>query len=112
MHVTKTLIGVLDYGLPLDQAIALPNIYFGDGQLEVEQDTSLAAIAGQISAFGQKVRTEDLGSKVNGAQYLNGSWTGAADPRSEGVSATIDAKGKITTTRPVGAADVPLPSVG
>ena len=112
MHVTKTLIGVLDFGLPLDQAIALPNIYFGDGQLEVEQDTALAAIAGQISAFGQKVRSEDLGSKVNGAQYLNGSWTGAADPRSEGVSATIDAKGKITTTRPVGAADVPLPSVG
>ena len=112
MHVAKTLIGVLDFGLPLDQAIALPNIYFGDGQLEVEQDTALAAIAGQISAFGQKVRSEDLGSKVNGAQYLNGSWTGAADPRSEGVSATIDAKGKITTTRPVGAADVPLPSVG
>jgi gamma-glutamyltranspeptidase/glutathione hydrolase len=99
MHVTKTLIGVLDFGLPLDQAIALPNIYFGGGQLEVEQDTSLAAMAEEISAFGQKVRVAELGSKVNGAQYLNGAWTGAADPRSEGTSATINAKGKVTIIR-------------
>jgi gamma-glutamyltranspeptidase/glutathione hydrolase len=112
MHVTKTLIGVLDFGLPLDQAIALPNIYFGGGQLEVEQDSSLAAMAEEISAFGQKVRVAELGSKVNGAQYLNGAWTGAADPRSEGTSATINAKGKVTIIRPPAAIDVPLPSVG
>ncbi len=112
MHVTKTLIGVLDFGLPLDEAIALPNIYFGGGQLELEQDTPLAAMAEQIATFGQKVRVADLGSKVNGAQYLNGAWTGAADPRSEGTSATIDAKGKVTIIRPPAAAEVPLPSVG
>jgi gamma-glutamyltranspeptidase/glutathione hydrolase len=112
MHVTKTLIGVIDFGLPLDQAIKLPNIYFDDGHLELEQDTPLAALAGQISAFGQKVEISDLGSKVNGAQYLNGAWTGAADPRSEGTSATIDAKGKVVTNRPAEAAAVPLPSVG
>ena len=112
MHVTKTLIGVLDFGLPLEQAIALPNIFFSGRQLEVEQNTPLAAMADQLSAFGQKVRVSDLGSKVNGAQLLKGTWTGAADARSEGVSATIDAKGKIVTSRPAGAADVPLPSVG
>jgi gamma-glutamyltranspeptidase/glutathione hydrolase len=112
MHVTKTLIGVLDFGLPLDQAIKLPNIYFGGGQLEVEQDTPLAAMAEQIAAFGQKVRVADLGSKVNGAQFLNGAWTGAADPRSEGTSAIIDAQGKVTIIQPPAAADVPLPSVG
>ena len=112
MHVTKTLIGVLDFGLPLEQAIALPNIFFSGRQLEVEQNTPLASMADQLSAFGQKVRVSDLGSKVNGAQLLKGTWTGAADARSEGVSATIDAKGKIVTSRPAGAADVPLPSVG
>ena len=112
MHVTKTLIGVIDFGLPLDQAIALPNIYFAGGQLALEQDTPLAAMAEQISAFGQKAIVSDLGSKVNGAQYLNGAWTGAADPRSEGTSATIDAKGQVTIIRPPAAAEVPLPSVG
>lgn len=112
MHVTKTLIGVIDFGLPLDQAIALPNIYFTGGQLALEQNTPLAAMAEQISAFGQKAIVSDLGSKVNGAQYLNGAWVGAADPRSEGTSATIDAKGKVTIIRPPAAADVPSPSVG
>lgn len=112
MHVTKTLIGVIDFGLPLDQAIALPNIYFDDGQLELEQDTPLAAMSDQISAFGQKTSVTDLGSKVNGAQFLNGAWTGAADPRSQGTSATIDAKGKVKIIQPPAAADVPLPSVG
>lgn len=112
MHVTKTLIGVIDFGLPLDQAIALPNIYFDDGQLELEQDTPLAAMSDQISAFGQKASVTDLGSKVNGAQFLNGAWTGAADPRSQGTSATIDAKGKVKIIQPPAAAEVPLPSVG
>lgn len=112
MHVTKTLIGVLDFGLPLDHAIALPNIYFGGGQLEVEQDTFLGNMAGDLAKFGQKVRASDLGSKVNGAQYRDGQWFGAADPRSEGTSAVIDAKGRVTVVKPEAAAEVPLPSVG
>jgi gamma-glutamyltranspeptidase / glutathione hydrolase len=112
MHVTKTLIGVIDFGLPLDQAIALPNIYFGGGELEVEQGTSLAAMAGELAKFGQNVDAVDLGSKVNGAQLVNGSWTGASDPRSEGTSATIDAKGKITVTVPRSSAEAPTEDVG
>lgn len=112
MHVTKTLIGVVDFGLPLDQAIALPNIYFGGGQLEVEQDSFLANMTGDLAKFGQKVRASDLGSKVNGAQYRDGQWFGAADPRSEGTSAVIDAKGRVTVVKPEAAAIVPLPSVG
>ena len=112
MHVTKTLIGVIDFGLPLDQAIALPNIYFGGGGLEVEQNTSLAAMADELGKFGQKVRAVDLGSKVNGAQRVSGGWTGASDPRSEGTSAGIDAKGKVTITVPRSSAEAPTEDVG
>jgi gamma-glutamyltranspeptidase / glutathione hydrolase len=112
MHVTKTLIGVIDFGLPMDQAIALPNIYFGGGGLEVEQNSSLSAMAGELDKFGQKVRPVDLGSKVNGAQLVGGSWTGASDPRSEGTSATIDAKGKVTITKPRASDEAPSEDVG
>lgn len=112
MHVAKTLIGVIDFGLPLDKAIALPNIYFGGGKLEVEQGTQLAAMANEITKFGQKVSATDLGSKVNGAQLVNGSWVGASDPRSEGTSATIDAKGKVTVTVPRSSAEAPTEDVG
>ncbi|MBJ7254748.1 MAG: gamma-glutamyltransferase [Sphingomonadaceae bacterium] len=112
MHVTKTLIGVIDFGLPLDQAIALPNIYFGDGGLEVEQNTMLSAMADGLISFGQKVRRVDLGSKVNGAQLVGNSWTGASDPRSEGTSSTIDAKGKVKITVPRSVDEAPTEDVG
>ena len=112
MHVTKTLIGVIDFGLPLDQAIALPNIYFGDGGLEVEQNTMLSAMADGLGSFGQKVRPVDLGSKVNGAQRVGNSWTGASDPRSEGTSSTIDAKGKVKVTVPRSVDEAPTEDVG
>ena len=112
MHVTKTLIGIIDFGLPLDQAIALPNIYFGDGGLEVEQNTMLSAMADGLGTFGQKVRPVDLGSKVNGAQLVGNSWTGASDPRSEGTSSTIDAKGKVKVTVPRSVDEPPTEDVG
>ena len=112
MHVTKTLIGVIDFGLPLQQAIDLPNIYFGGGGLEVEQNSMLSAMADGLGKFGQKVRPVDLGSKVNGAQRIGNSWTGAADPRSEGTSATIDANGKVIVIVPRSADEAPTEDVG
>ncbi len=112
MHVTKTLIGVLDFGLPLDQAIALPNIFFDDGHLEVEQGTPLAIMAEQLVKYGQDVQPTDLGSKVNGAQWMDSRWTGASDPRSAGTSAVIDSKGAVTVTAPGPDERAPVESVG
>jgi gamma-glutamyltranspeptidase/glutathione hydrolase len=97
MHVAKTLVGVIDFGLPLDKAIALPNIYFGSGTLLVEEATSLAAMTDQLSAFGQPVKPSDIGSKVNGLQRIGERWTGAADPRAEGTTASVDANGRIVS---------------
>ena len=102
---------MLDFGLPLDQAIALPNIYFGSGELQVEEDSALVPMVETLSAYGQKVRAADLGSKVNGAQWGPGGWTGASDPRSEGTSATLDDKGKVTVTASKKAPAAPTASV-
>jgi gamma-glutamyltranspeptidase / glutathione hydrolase len=113
MHVTKTLIGVLDFGLPLDKAIALPNIFFGGGELTVEQGTMLADMAAPLSAYGQKVQPDDLGSKVNGVQWDGAKWTGASDPRSEGTAISVDENGLQTVVdgeKPLDAA--PVESVG
>ena len=86
MHVTKTLIGVLDFGLPAQEAIALPNIFFGGGDVLVEQKTALSAMAPRIAALGQPVVAADLTSKVNAVERTPKGWRGAADPRSEGVA--------------------------
>ncbi len=111
MHVTKTLMGVIDFGLPLDQAIALPNIYFGGGELQVEENTPLASMVADLGSYGQKVKAADLGSKVNGAQLTANGWVGASDPRSEGTSATLDSKGKVTVAAPVPSVNAPVESV-
>ena len=89
MHVAKALIGVLDFGLSAQDAIALPNIYMaGDGDI-IENTPAGNALAGQLAVFGRPIVATDLGSKLNAAQRnADGSgWTGVADPRSVGAVA-------------------------
>lgn len=89
MHVVKALIGVLDFGLSAQDAIALPNIYMaGDGDI-VENTPAGADIAARLAVFGRPVVATDLGSKLNAAERnADGSgWTGVADPRSVGAVA-------------------------
>ncbi len=88
MHVLKTLVGVLDFGLSAEDAIALPNIYMaGDGTI-VENTPMGAELSIQLARFGRPTISSELGSKLNAAQRNgDGSWTGAADPRSVGAVA-------------------------
>lgn len=86
MHVLKTLVGALDFGLPVQDAIALPNIYFNGAGLLVEEDTFLAAMIPALGKLGQNVTATDLPSKVNAVQRTEKGWTGAADPRGPGVA--------------------------
>ncbi|APG63202.1 gamma-glutamyltransferase [Sphingorhabdus lutea] len=111
MHVTKSLIGVLDFGLPLQEAIALPNIYWSGDVVQVEEDTFLSAMADELAAFGKAVQASDLGSKVNGAEWTDKGWTGAADPRSEGTAIISDEKGNIIAVTGQEADTPPPPSV-
>jgi gamma-glutamyltranspeptidase / glutathione hydrolase len=86
MHVAKTLIGVLDFGLPVKDAIALPNIFFGGDSTLVEQGTFLAQLAPEMSRYDGIVTTSPLPSKVNAIQRTASGWVGAADPRADGVA--------------------------
>ena len=86
MHVTKSLIGALDFGLSAQDAIALPNIYFGGDAVLIEKGTPLDAMRDRIAALGRTVVSSDLGSKLNAVERTPTGWRGAADPRSEGVA--------------------------
>jgi gamma-glutamyltranspeptidase/glutathione hydrolase len=86
MHVAKTLIGVLDWDLDAQAAIALPNLFFRDKALLVEKGTALEAMAPALTKLGHTVSPADLDSKVNAIQRTKSGWRGAADPRSEGVA--------------------------
>ena len=88
-QVAKALIGVLDWGLPMQEAIALPQLMgIGDG-VRIEQGTMLEAMAPKLEALGQSVSAGGLPLKANGIRKVEGGWQGGADPRSEGVVAGL-----------------------
>ena len=87
VQVAKALIGVLDFGLSAEQAIALPGLFSPGDTVFVEPDTSLAAMQDALEALGHKVSPRQMPFKANAAQLVEGQWIGAADPRSEGAPA-------------------------
>jgi len=84
-QVAKAIIGVIDWNLPAQQAIALPVIFAPGGTVYVEQGTFLEAMAPRLRALGHsKVEPREPGFKANAIEWRGGAWAGGADPRSEG----------------------------
>lgn len=87
MHVTKVLVGVLDWGLSAKEAMELPNLYFSQAGVIIEDNDAGKAIAAKMKPFGYSITPTDLGSKLNAIERLGDGWRGAADPRGPGTSA-------------------------
>ena len=85
-HVVKVLVAVLDWNMDLQHAIALPNFGSRNGPTELERDTVAAGWAEPLRALGHEVRLIDMTSGVHGIQRTRSGWSGAADPRREGVA--------------------------
>ena len=86
-YVAKTLVGVLDWGLDVQQAISLPNFgsrNFG-GATELERYTGIASLEEGLKLLGHNVRVIELTSGLQGIQRSPGGWVGGADPRREGI---------------------------
>jgi gamma-glutamyltranspeptidase/glutathione hydrolase len=83
-QVAKALIGVLDWGLDVEAAIALPQIYAVGDRVAVEADSALEAMVPALAAKGQRVAAAALPLKANAVQRKKGRWIGGADPRGEG----------------------------
>jgi len=88
VQVARALIGVIDFGLPVDQAIELPVLFAPGDALAVEKGTYLEAMIPQLQALGHaQVSARALPLKTNAAVDTAAGWVGAADPRSEGAVA-------------------------
>jgi len=87
VQVAKALIGVLDFGLPAQQAIGLPGLYSPGDTVFLEEGTTLEDMSGALEALGHEVGTRQMPFKANATQLVDGEWVGAADPRSEGAAA-------------------------
>jgi gamma-glutamyltranspeptidase/glutathione hydrolase len=89
-YVAKVLVGTLDWGLNVQQAIALPNFGSRNGPTELEAGRFPQATIEALKARGHAVRQTEQNSGLHGIMRLqiHGEpwWFGGADPRREGVA--------------------------
>jgi len=85
-QVAKAIIGVVDWKLPAQEAIALPVLFAPGDTVFVERGTSLEAMIPALRALGHKVEIREPSFKANAIEWRGGRWVGAADPRSEGAA--------------------------
>lgn len=88
-YVGKVLVGTLDWGLNVQQAISLPNFGSRNGPTELEQERFPDTVIDQLKARGHNVRVMEQTSGLQGIMRVNihgeEMWFGGADPRREGV---------------------------
>jgi gamma-glutamyltranspeptidase/glutathione hydrolase len=84
-YVAKTLLGVLDWKLDIQQAIDLPNRGSRNRATELEQGTELEKIIPSLRAMGHQVQTLEFTSGLQGIVVTPTGLVGGADSRREGV---------------------------
>ena len=85
-YVAKVITGALAWGLPVQQAVDLPNFgHFNSGSLIVERGALTAQQLADLRARGHAVVETDLTSGLQVLLRTKQGWMGGADPRREGV---------------------------
>ncbi len=89
-QVAKAVIGVIDWNLSAQEAIALPVLFAPGDVVFVERGSAHEAMIPALAALGHKdVRVREPSFKANAVEWVGGvggRWVGAADPRSEGAA--------------------------
>ena len=88
-YVGKVLVGTLDWGLDIQQAISLPNFGSRNGPTELEANRASPALVQALTARGHELQLIPQTSGLQGIQrVVKGgypAWFGGADPRREGI---------------------------
>ena len=87
-YTAKTIVGMIDWGLTPQQAIELPNVIARNGTIRLEENRLDPEIIAGLEAKGHEVvrsRGEISGIHII-RREADGSLTGGADPRREGVA--------------------------
>jgi gamma-glutamyltranspeptidase/glutathione hydrolase len=90
-YVAKSLLGVFDWGLSVDEAVAFPNIIARGRSVRVEVGTDAGdTLAGALAARGYPVQErEGENSGLHVIRVTAKGLVGAADPRREGTVRTV-----------------------
>ncbi|MES2129591.1 MAG: gamma-glutamyltransferase [Pseudomonadota bacterium] len=89
-YVAKVLVGTMDWGLNVQQAINLPNFGSRNGPTELEAGRVQPGLVEALKARGHTVRIVEQNSGLHGISRVTvggvDTWFGGADPRREGVA--------------------------
>ena len=84
-YVVKTLIAALDWDLPMQAAIDLPNFVNKNGRTELEKDTTITFFSETLESLGHEIHIRTKTSGLHGIRIGKGRLEGGADKRREGI---------------------------
>lgn len=82
----QAVIGLLDWNLPPQAALAMPRVTNLNGATELEAGTAAAAQADALRALGHEVQVRRHEGGLTALRRAGDGWEGAADPRRDGVA--------------------------
>jgi gamma-glutamyltranspeptidase/glutathione hydrolase len=85
-YVAQALVGVLDWGMTPQQAVAMGHVLSRNGPAELEAGTEAAALEAPLAARGQKVQVKALNSGLHAIGIEGGRLVSGVDPRREGAA--------------------------
>ena len=89
-YVAKTLVGVLDWRMDVQQAISLPNFGSRNGPTELERGRFSNNVIDLLKQKDHQIRLDEQTSGLHAIMRVNRNgediWFGGADPRREGVA--------------------------
>jgi gamma-glutamyltranspeptidase/glutathione hydrolase len=90
--VAQTALNVLEYNLPLFEAVAATRIHhqWQPEELRVEAPGLSARAVEDLKARGHKVVDQNLGCQIQAIQRKGSGWVGVSDPRGEGLAVGVD----------------------
>ena len=89
-YVTKSVIGLLDWGLEPNEVVKLPH-YMNKGEVtELEKNTDLEFLKFDLEAMGHKTKIMRKRSGLHIALKKGDGFVGGADPRREGIVIPIE----------------------
>jgi gamma-glutamyltranspeptidase/glutathione hydrolase len=100
-YTARALTAIIDWQMPMQQAVALRHVINRNSGTEVEEAASMPDLAGQLDSIkvlaapladmGHRVEAKPLTSGLNGLRVLpDGTPEGGADPRREGTIAVVE----------------------
>lgn len=84
-YVLQRIISILDWNMPVQEALSMPNIVTHGSAIEMENGFDEQMDIEAFQNHGHDIEVKELNSGLTAAYFINDRWYGAADPRREGI---------------------------